>query len=88
MLRRILIGGHRPHVGLFDEVGQVEHAAAGGLLDQIVKDVVNDVFEVREEAINRISGRRSIEPVIEPTKCTVNSRATGADGGDVLVVAM
>jgi len=60
-LRRVLIGGHRPHVGRIDTIGQVEQAARRGLLDESVKDLVNDVFEVAEKAIDRISRRWSIE---------------------------
>jgi len=57
-----LVGGHRPHVGGIDPgVSRVEQAAAGGLLDAAVEDLVDDVFEVGEEAIDRVSRRRSIE---------------------------
>jgi len=50
-----LIGWHRPDVGRIDAVGQVEQAATGGLLDESVEDVVNNLFEVGEKAIDRVS---------------------------------
>ena len=53
--RRILIGWHRSHVGRIDAVGQVEQAAAGGLLDEVIEDLVDDVFEVSEKAIDRVA---------------------------------
>jgi hypothetical protein len=33
----------------------------GGLLDEVVEDIVNNVFEVGKKAIDRVSRRRSIE---------------------------
>jgi hypothetical protein len=48
-----------------------------GLLDEMVEDPINDVFEVSEEAIDRISRRRSLEATAEPGNCVFSSRATG-----------
>jgi hypothetical protein len=33
-----------------------------GLLDEVVEHLANDVFEVGEETIDRVSGRQSVEP--------------------------
>ncbi|GAA0512477.1 hypothetical protein SAMN04488066_104173 [Halorubrum aquaticum] len=55
-----------------------EQAAPGGLLDKPVEDFVNDVFKVSGEAIDRVSGRRSIEPTAQPDnrvpKLSINGR--------------
>jgi len=86
--RRVLVGGHRPHVGGIDGVGQVEQAAAGGLLDEAVEDLVDDVFEVGEEAIDRVSRRRSIEATAEPDDRVLEFSRDWTDAVDVLVVAV
>ncbi len=52
-LQRILIGGHRSHIGRINAVGRVKPSAARGLLDEVVKDLLTDVFEVGKEAIDR-----------------------------------
>jgi len=52
---------------LNNAVGQVEQAAAGGLLNESVEAIVNDVFEVGEKAIDRVSCQRSIEPQLSQT---------------------
>jgi len=83
-----LVGGHRPHVGGIDGVGQVEQAAAGGLLDEAVEDLVDDVFEVGEEAIDRVSRRRSIEATAEPDDRVLEFSRDWTDAVDVLVVAV
>ncbi|WP_092902960.1 hypothetical protein [Halostagnicola kamekurae] len=36
------------------------------LLDEPVEDFVDDVFEVSDKAIDRVSRRRSIEPPAQP----------------------
>jgi len=55
-----------------------EQAAAGGLLDEAVEDLVDDVFEVGEEAIDRVSldGGRS-KPQLSQTTVFWSSRVTG-----------
>jgi len=85
--RRVLVGGHRPHVGGIDGVGQVEQAAAGGLLDER-SNLVDDVFEVGEEAIDRVSRRRSIEATAEPDDRVLEFSRDWTDAVDVLVVAV
>ncbi len=46
--------------------GRVEQAADSGLLDEAAEYVVNDQSEVSEEAIDRVSRRRSIEATAGP----------------------
>ena len=82
--RRILIGWHRPHICRINRVGQVEQAASGGLLDEVVEDFVNDVVEVSEEAIDRLSRRRSIEATTEPDDCVVQFSRNRTNAVDVL----
>ena len=50
----------RFNVGRIDGVRGVEQAASGGLLDESVEDIVDNVFEVGEKAINRVSGWRFV----------------------------
>jgi len=83
-----LIGRHRPHVGRIDTVGQVEQAAKRGLLDESVKDVVNNVFEVGEKAIDHVSRRRSIEAAAQPNDRVPKLSFNGTNAVDVVVVAM
>jgi hypothetical protein len=51
----------RFNVGQIDRVRGVKQAAGGGLLDESVEDIVNNVFEFGEKAINRVSGWRFVE---------------------------
>ena len=83
-----MVGWHRSHVGRIDAIGQVEQAAAGGLLDEVVEDLVDDVFEVGEKAIDRVSRRRSIESAAEPDERALNLLCDGSDAVNVLVVTM
>jgi len=87
-LRVVLIGGHRPNIGRIDAVGQLEQAAAGGLLDEMVEYLVNDVFEVGEKAIDRVSGRRSITPTTQSDHRISKLSFNGTNAVDVVVVAM
>jgi len=51
-----------------DGVRGVEQAAGGGLLDESVEDIVNDVFEISKKPINGVSGRRFVESAVVPDK--------------------
>ena len=87
-LRRVLIGRHCPHVRRIDAVSQVKQTASGGPLDESVKDFVNDVFKVGEEAIDRVAGRRSIEPTAQPNDRVPKLSLAGTNAVDIVVVAM
>lgn len=78
---------HRSHVGRIDTISHVEQATAGGLLDEVVEHLINDVFELSEKAIDRISQRWSIEPTTEPDERVLEFSFNGADTVNVLVVA-
>jgi len=58
------------------------------LLDEAVEDLVDDVFEVGEEAIDRVSRRRSIEATAEPDDRVLEFSRDWTDAVDVLVVAV
>jgi hypothetical protein len=40
---------------VIDEVCRVEQAAGGGLLDELVGDIVEDLFEASEKPVNCLS---------------------------------
>ena len=82
-----MVGWHRSHVGRIDAVGQVEQAARRGLLDEVVEDLVNDMFEVGEKAIDRVSRRRSIKPAAKPDERVLKLSCNGMDAVDVLIIA-
>jgi hypothetical protein len=75
-------------VSRIDSVRRVEQAPNGGLLDEVVKDIVNDVFEVGEEAIDRVSRRRSIEATAQPDQRLLKLSCYRAGAVDVFVVAV
>ena len=54
----------------------------------MVEDLVNDVLKISEEAIDRVSRRRSIEAAAEPDNGVVQFSCNRTDAVDVLVVAM
>jgi len=68
--------------------GQVEQAAAGGLPRRGGRRPVDDVFEVGEEAIDRVPRRRSIEATAEPDDRVLEFSRDWTDAVDVLVVAV
>jgi len=61
---------------------------AGGLLDEVVEHLANDVFEVGKEAIDRVSRRGSIEPTAQPDNRVLKFSFNGTDDVDVLVGAV
>ena len=71
-----------------DGVRRVEQAAGGGLLDESVEDIVNNVFEVGEKAINRVSGWRFVESAVVPDKAVLKFSCNRACSVDILVVAV
>ena len=71
-----------------DSAGRVEQAAGGSLLDEMIECIVNDVFEVGEEAIDRIPGRRSIEATAQPDQRLLEFACDWTSAVDVLVVAV
>jgi len=49
-----------------DGVRGVEQTAGGGLLDEPVEDLVDNVLEIGEKPINRVSGWRFAESAVIP----------------------
>ena len=66
----------------------VEQAAGGGLLDESVEDIVNDVFEVGEKPVNGISGWRFVESAVVLDKPVLKFLCNWTSPVDVLVVAV
>lgn len=54
----------------------------------MVENLVDDVFEVRKEAIDRVSRRRSIEATAQPDNRVPKFSFNGTNAVDVLVVAV
>jgi hypothetical protein len=75
-------------VSRVDSVGRVEQAAGGSLLDEMIECIVNDVFGVGEEAIDRVSRRRSIEATAQPDQRLLEFACDWTSAVDVLVVAV
>jgi len=50
------VGGHAHGMRVGSRVYAHASAAAGGLLDEPIEHLVNDLFEVGKKAINRVSG--------------------------------
>jgi hypothetical protein len=75
-------------VGRIDRVRQVEQAADGGLLDESVEDIVNNVFEVGEKPVNRVSGWRFVEAAIVPDEAVLEFSCDWTRTVDILVVAV
>jgi len=67
--------------------GHVE-AIKCDLLDEMVKGLISDVLNISEEAIDRVSRRRSIRAAAEPNNSVVQSSCNRTDTADVLVLAM
>lgn len=60
----------------------------GGLLDEPVEDVVDNVFEVGEKAVNCVSGWRLVESAVVLDKPVLESSRDWTCAVDVLVVAV
>jgi len=54
----------------------------------VVENLVDDVFEIGEETIDRVSRRRSIEATAEPDDCVVQFSRNRTNAVDILVVAV
>ena len=75
-------------MGRIDGVRGVEQAAGGGLLDESVEDIVDNVFEVGEKAVNRVSGWRFVESAVVPDEAVLEFSCYRARAVDILVVAV
>ena len=69
-------------------VRQAEQAAGGGLLDQSVEDIVNEVFEISEKPVNGVFGWRFVESAVVPDKAVLEFSCDWTSAEDVLVVAV
>jgi len=78
----------RLDVGRIDRVRGVEQAAGGGLLDEPVEDIVDNVFEIGEKPVNSGSGRRFVESALVPDKALLEFSCDWTSAVDVLVVAV
>jgi hypothetical protein len=76
------------NVGRIDGVCGVEQAADGGLLDKSVEDIVDNVFEIGEKAINRVSGWRFVEPTVVPGEAVLEFSCNRSRAVDIFVVAV
>jgi hypothetical protein len=68
-------------------MGGVEHPAGGGLLDEPIEDIVNNVLKIGEKAVNHISGWRFVESVVVPDEAVLEFSCHCACIVDVLVIA-
>jgi hypothetical protein len=75
-------------VSRIDGVGQVEQAAGGGLLDESVEEIVDDVFEIGERPVNRVSGWWFVEAAVVPDEAVLEFSCNRPCSVDVLVVAV
>jgi hypothetical protein len=75
-------------VGRIDGICQVEQAADGGLLDESVEDIIDDVFEVGENPVNRVSGWRLVETAVVPDEAALEFSCDRTSAIDILVVAV
>lgn len=66
----------------------VEQAAAGGLPDKPLEDIVNNVSEVGKKAIDRVSRPRPIEPTTQPDGRIPKLSCNGPNAVDILVVTV
>ncbi len=71
-----------------DGVRRVEQAAARGLLDEPVEDIVDNVFEIGEKVINRVSGWRFVESAVIPDETVLELSRNRVCTVDILVVAV
>ncbi len=75
-------------MGRIDRVRGVEQATDGGLLDESVEDIVDNVFEVGEKPVNRVSGWRFVESTVVPDKAVLKFSCNRTRAVDILVVAV
>ena len=75
-------------VGRIDEVRGVEQAAGGGLLDEPVEDVVDDVFEVGEKAVYCVSRWRFVESTVVPDEAVLKFLGVRTYAVDILIVVV
>ena len=61
----------RFNVGRIDGVRGVEQAAGGGLLDEPVEDIIDDVFEIGEKPVNCVSRWRFVESAVVPDEAVL-----------------
>jgi len=78
----------RFNVGRVDGVSGVEQAASGGLLDESVEDMINDVFEISKKSVNGVSRWRFVESTVVPDKAVLEFSCDWTSAVDVLVVAV
>jgi hypothetical protein len=62
-------------MGRIDRVRRVEQATARSLLDEPVEDIADDVFEIGEKPVNRVSGWRFVEPAVIPDETVLEFSA-------------
>jgi len=75
-------------VGWGDGVRGVEQAAGGGVLNESVEDIVNDVVEISEKPINGGSRWRFVESAVVIDKPVLGFSFDRTSPVDVLVVAV
>ena len=75
-------------VGRIDGVRGVKQAAGGGLLDESVENIVNDLFEIGEKPVNSVLGWRFIESAVVPDKAVLEFSCDWTSAIDILVVAV
>ena len=63
-------------------------STSGGLLDESVEDIANDVFEISEKPVNGVSGWRFVESAVVPDKAVLELSCDWTSTVDVLVVAV
>ncbi|SDE03741.1 hypothetical protein SAMN05192552_11111 [Natrinema hispanicum] len=71
-----------------DGVRRVEQAAGGGLLDESLEDIVDDVFEVGKKPINRVSGRWFVKSAVVPDEAVLEFSCNWTCAVGVFVVAV
>ena len=75
-------------VGRIDGVRGVEWAAGGGLLDESVENIVNDVFVISEKPVNSAPGWRFIKSAVVLDKAVLELSCDWTSDIDILVVAV
>jgi len=75
-------------VGRIDGVRRVEQAAGGGLLDEPVEDIVDNVFEVGEKPINRVSRWPFLKSAVVPSEAVLGFSCNWSCAVDILVLAV
>jgi hypothetical protein len=65
-----------------------QQAAGGGLLDESLENVIDDVFEVGEKPVNRVSGWWFVETAVVPDETVIKFSSHRTCAVDILVVAV